>query len=862
MTERYYLCSKKLKYKKENMMKKVLNWMLMAAVVCGLSLSVTSCKDDDDADDAASEEVGGATTMGSGLTADEALLSVLLTRWCEFSSADATSGITEETFEPTVGEVVDPSQQTVRTLVVGTQEAADRYAVTAFSAFGINPQQPQGFSWSGTLGSVSYQRGSGNELGVINVNVRQIPMLTKLRLVAEDESNAPKPTVPYYYKGDIVKYTKSGKLKDHYFICLNDHTVGQPGNWISFDLESQLDDVSTSDCNWMLTGKDYYFDKAQASSPLLLMWLENFILNDDGYDEIIAKLNAANVGAENKNYVVPINDEERAKFIRSIIRTNDQVVLDAWKPFSQSDQTPQCIKAGWDKTNVKTKSSYDIDSYTPYGLLLCDQMRWEMHFSSYDYWVPNLSLVRSDNTGRSQSDLLTDRAKTFPSQLHDGYFNFSSFLGINTDSRVLTPQERGAYQLFLTAVHWTHDEFKKPNDNKKYYGLVDFTDVRDKNRTRYDWTVRNITSHELIIDDDGKQYKYFEDIYSKARSAAIKQEAYGYFVPGSIIEDEQGTRWLCYAGWAENDQYMTNDRKARFVAFENFTTKSETVNGTQQTFADGDLIPEEQVPVLGYLLYLISDYAAKAKPEAYQKVLLEAYNKVSGPLASSLYVSRDTTYYYPGDPVGSISHTYATNFVYMPATGRPAGKQPYMRYIIDNTRTGSQRNSHVGEAYPYWQLYTRYTGSQQQLDLLHVLKLSDYIPQNGPVKADKWSSSVRTATKKRDGDFTADNRFANAQNNYNFNDFKAVSNQQPGFTSAYHEPVIVARYLELDDPGKVFMTNYNGRNYQLVSQPDEGFCDWTHFGEITNGIMWMYTGGTRVYKDGMAIVVPYAAPME
>ena len=30
------------------MKRKVFNWMLMAALVCGLSLSVTSCKDDDD----------------------------------------------------------------------------------------------------------------------------------------------------------------------------------------------------------------------------------------------------------------------------------------------------------------------------------------------------------------------------------------------------------------------------------------------------------------------------------------------------------------------------------------------------------------------------------------------------------------------------------------------------------------------------------------------------------------------------------------------------------------------------------------------------------------------------------------------
>ena len=37
------------------MSKKLFNWMLMAAVVLGLGMSVTSCKDDDD-DDKKTEE--------------------------------------------------------------------------------------------------------------------------------------------------------------------------------------------------------------------------------------------------------------------------------------------------------------------------------------------------------------------------------------------------------------------------------------------------------------------------------------------------------------------------------------------------------------------------------------------------------------------------------------------------------------------------------------------------------------------------------------------------------------------------------------------------------------------------------------
>lgn len=100
-------------------MKKVLNWMLMAAVVCGLSLSVSSCKDDDEP----SEE----QQRQEQLKVDEReaawmVLSQLI------DPTTAGDDWTTQTFEPTIGEEDEssPLQRVVKTNTL--QNAAQRFA--------------------------------------------------------------------------------------------------------------------------------------------------------------------------------------------------------------------------------------------------------------------------------------------------------------------------------------------------------------------------------------------------------------------------------------------------------------------------------------------------------------------------------------------------------------------------------------------------------------------------------------------------------------------------------------------------------------------------------------------------------------
>ena len=72
-------------------------WMLTAALVCGLSLTVTSCSDDDN-DDNNNKPVSNETVIGGDITDDEIVLATILGNWCDFdASADLVHGIIDKT---------------------------------------------------------------------------------------------------------------------------------------------------------------------------------------------------------------------------------------------------------------------------------------------------------------------------------------------------------------------------------------------------------------------------------------------------------------------------------------------------------------------------------------------------------------------------------------------------------------------------------------------------------------------------------------------------------------------------------------------------------------------------------------------
>lgn len=472
--------------------------MLMATMMLGLSWSFVACSDDDESESSGAVDERELQVINGLVNNDEALLGSLLLAWVpDFTTTDVVNGICNKTFQAVVGEVVDPSQPMVRTLVMGTQEAADGYAVHVLGMLGINPQQPLGFSWSNpNIGSVSYERGSGNELSVINVSVRQLPGLTKIRLVKDFEGNVN--DQPYYSKGDIVKYSKDNK----YYICLNDHAKNNEAIWISFDCGEEINSLTTGTCGWMGTGNDTVY-KAQASAQSIVWWLKEFVFNDDNYQKTLKHV--AELSFTGQNQIIPSCDSLRQILIDNLNRRPDAVVLDVNTTINQE----MALRATeyFSYTERQVKANHYTRIYYPFGLLLADNMRWSMGFT-YDYWVPNIVLVSTLDMA-DMDDLMNSVSSQFSDESH---FKFQRFETIMYKGRGFIP--------YVTAVHWTHKEYSSGAGTYKF--LVNFTNHKRTYEKKainlgtekdLDWTLRNITSRQLTITDKGEAYSKFTTVY-------------------------------------------------------------------------------------------------------------------------------------------------------------------------------------------------------------------------------------------------------------------------------------------------------------------------------------------------------------
>ena len=160
-------------------MKKTFRYVLMAALTVGLSFAVTSCKDDDN--DSGGENMEQLESTGGEVSMEDIQLSTLISNFAEVQADEllAQSGWQQKTYEATLGTVLDESRPTVRSIELGTIEAADERAEAMLRELGIDGQSPSGFQFSNaSVGTVSYQHGGGsdaNTLAVINLDVRQLP---------------------------------------------------------------------------------------------------------------------------------------------------------------------------------------------------------------------------------------------------------------------------------------------------------------------------------------------------------------------------------------------------------------------------------------------------------------------------------------------------------------------------------------------------------------------------------------------------------------------------------------------------------------------------------------------------------------
>ena len=212
-------------------MKKVFNWMLMATVVLGLSLSFTACSDDDDDNNGSEQQKDDV----SPLDTDEARVAW---RWlCALTNAEGfDTNWKSKTWEPTVGQSSENSQYTRIVVVDDLDGAKVQFAKLAdMEVSQLSTTQTINGGAAGTMTWTPSAAGAQN-LAVVTVSSRIIPHLQKLVYCTADQvgSNGlifdSMKGVAYYRLGDVVR-----DADGYYWICVRPSFAPDKGDshWIN-----------------------------------------------------------------------------------------------------------------------------------------------------------------------------------------------------------------------------------------------------------------------------------------------------------------------------------------------------------------------------------------------------------------------------------------------------------------------------------------------------------------------------------------------------------------------------------------------------------------------------------------------------
>ena len=496
-------------------MKKILNFWLLAAMVCGLSLSVTSCKSDDDSDGSEQMDNEGLSTLENDQLAD------LIAAWTDTSRDDlnGTEWLNNQ-YEPTVGLALDETDPGIRSVVASTVEEADSIAASMLGTLGIDYEKPAGFTYSNSqVGTVEYSHGEGNTLGSISVNIRQIPVLQEIRFVKDLGENAS--GKPYYKCGDIVKY------KNRFYVCVSYHKYGQEARFVTLN---DQDSHTKGKFTWRGVGNDTVYNDDMAKAEVLGDWLQNVVCNGEMWNSVVKRM----TDTKNQKYirqVVPEDSYTRTSFVNTIIKIDEYVPeLHQINPLAELNQRVY-HQYPW-KEDIDDATNTLTGTYAPVGFLLADKLRWTL---ITDKWVPYIYLVKGEDTFNRVYDL---ELHQIPSQYKDAsHFKFKAlnkfqitnndqligkktFEDINRTDAANNHIKADWYYVCVIGMHWTHTTFVVSvyEQTPLFNFCCDFLHhpkeaIREfTNRHPTDWRHRNITSRSFTVTDKGSKAKNCTDV--------------------------------------------------------------------------------------------------------------------------------------------------------------------------------------------------------------------------------------------------------------------------------------------------------------------------------------------------------------
>jgi hypothetical protein len=513
------------------MTNRIYQWMLLGLMTMGLSLSVTSCKDDDKD----SSEEQKQLEEEAAQTEKAFKFYEVVSQLADLS--DMTSNYESQTFEPIIGDEAEGDPLT-RIVSVNDMATAAEWFSELISA-DVSEDTPSFTYDDPDVGTLTYTRtNDGTSWATVDVNIKQVPGLKKIVYQSAEQAgtNGSFRGSAYYRFGDVIQRTYTSKPKKNLpaQICTE--------YWICVRPAFGLEDKGNS--HWVCLNE----------------------LPEDNMEYVD--------GSNHTQYYVPTKVCSETKHMQNLAELLYAIFHpDQWKQnldtyhgqglkmfedfqYRYIDYHNECfwrrVQEGWKENNI-AQLAFNMNSFEELqnaidaeGLnLLYKGYSWKSLF----YWDCELYTARYSN-------------------------------GNNPSEKNFHLEELGVRKVNMKGIHFDcHRMGKNTEDYREFFGALD-----DTRR----WVIRYASGKQLMsrgsfnkfesITGSQEVWRYNEE-YGPTQNlsntpperAPKKFEDRGFYTPSDVVRDEHGNHWICMqsSGYNEVDGHVDpNEQYAYFVSFD------------------------------------------------------------------------------------------------------------------------------------------------------------------------------------------------------------------------------------------------------------------------------------------------------
>ena len=761
-------------------MKKAFRYVLMAALTVGLSLSVTSCKDDDKND-------GG----GSSQTAEEQAAEHAETFWAVaanlVSPFDVTTEYENKTFEPTIGSPLN-GNSTIRVVSTGDMSAASKRFADLTGA-PVDENTTTYTYQDDAVGTLVYTKtNDATSLAKVDVSIKQIPHLQQIVYMTPEQmgTNGTFKGNSYYSFGDVIlRYNKDESPE--YWVCVRP-ALGPAGK---------------EDTHWMTVSK-------LPQDNLMLLEENRSIVavvptqlgKNEEHMQNLAEMLYAMFNPEQWQE----NIEQHSSY--SILGAKGLPIFHDMKPervqyFNKYFWT--LLEKDWEKNELfQMIFGYSAEQMKGYvnsadGLFLLGKgytgtaglYQWQFKNgagSKSNQHDMKYSVVKKTGIALENAKLYYDNQYKNNHWVNEAFFgdNNPRFVIRIATGKQLAGQDPGPRFSLATSTNNIADTFVF----NKVHNVTISPNIDPKVYTEQD------------VNGGGEGYDH------------------GLYQPGDVLQDEMGDKWMCIFGAACDNVFGFRDRTAWFVSFDRIQHDN--------IVKEKDLMEMAHRFTFGVYQSMTDTNDSYGFRGADHRGQWQTAYDYAGIDMSKMWVHRDTTWTFTanGNTYNSVADkNLMTNIVYV----GDDGKLKLLRCIADNSQGGSERTAAKGpsgKAYdtPKMRFYKHYeTFDPSQMEPLNddekalsmtmwlkpwvitndEMHFEDLSNQDKVVKYaanDKWVTLPLHGTTERQKPKTNANNSVYGRGQYEY-DTKTKDFYTPGLTGIFKEPVLIMRLMKVTDNG-------------------------------------------------------------